>query len=68
MITMAMATAIVRIGTVAPSFHLMIPVSEFARMELMLWSRVKVPMAVAVSFLNEIFEIQALDILSVVEA
>ena len=59
------AVAVVKKAAVAPKLNQISPVSELASMVQMLCKPENVPMAVAVSFLSEIFEIHAFEIPSV---
>lgn len=60
--------AIVKKADVAPKLNQRSPVRELANMVQMLCRPEKVPMAVAVSFLSVMFEIQAFEMPSVAEA
>ena len=51
-----------------PNWNQISPVSELANIAQMLWNPEYVPIAVAVSFLLVMFEIQAFEIPSVAEA
>ena len=67
-ITINVAVAVVINAVVAPNWNQIKPVSELANIVQILWSPEKVPIAVAVSFLSVMFEIQAFEIPSVAEA
>ena len=67
-ITNKVTVAVVMKATVALNWNQISPVSELANIVQMLCSPENVPIAVAVSFLLVMFEIQALEIPSVAEA